>query len=79
MSGISSQLAQTGGVPDHDHDNDSIQEPRILTKGIFHACLFSSTLFYNTTGRSLDLPIFNDTDHDFLESNVWCFFLICLV
>jgi len=48
--GISSQLAQTGGVPDHDHENDSIQEPRILTKG-----------------RSLDLPIFNDTDHDFLE------------
>jgi len=44
--GIGNHLAQTGGVPDHDHGDDPLLTPR---------------------GRSLDLPIFNDTDNAYLE------------
>jgi len=50
--GIGSHLAQTGGIPDHSHDHDHDHEGNPVME---------------PRGRSLDLPIFNDTDNTYLE------------
>jgi len=47
--GIGSHLAQTGGIPDHSHDHDHQHDGNPVME---------------PRGRSLDLPIFNDTDND---------------